>query len=237
MEMFNFFLSILIKGNVCVRVCLRCPEESIALTAMTFGTQAVTKRISGLPKVGNSSVVHSIPFVPTLVFPHTFQSKNQARHSLEAPKYDITALRFPSYFLTQRISDWVASSPGPILVKSFDLPLPSHQGPTLESAQEVLEFDLVGNPAFEAAMLFSIVFDLDDCFFLPVFQNENIGIDMNSLLIVSILVAFMARQAKRNGWISKLSTTLFQFSMDFRNDDQFWYGAIEMERNACECPA
>ncbi|GBM17123.1 hypothetical protein AVEN_251039-1 [Araneus ventricosus] len=36
-------LSILTKGNVCVRVCVcvRCPDESITLTAIKFGTHAV----------------------------------------------------------------------------------------------------------------------------------------------------------------------------------------------------
>ncbi|GBN06909.1 hypothetical protein AVEN_201378-1 [Araneus ventricosus] len=33
--------SILIKGNVCVCVCLRCPDESIELAAMKVGTQVV----------------------------------------------------------------------------------------------------------------------------------------------------------------------------------------------------
>ncbi|GBM36210.1 hypothetical protein AVEN_97577-1 [Araneus ventricosus] len=35
----QYHKSILIKVNVCV--CVRCPDESIALTAMKFGTQVV----------------------------------------------------------------------------------------------------------------------------------------------------------------------------------------------------
>ncbi|GBN78234.1 hypothetical protein AVEN_121944-1 [Araneus ventricosus] len=46
-------------------------------------------------KAGNSSVLHSSPFVPRLVFFHPFKSKNQARHSVGAPTCDITALRPP----------------------------------------------------------------------------------------------------------------------------------------------
>ncbi|GBM73310.1 hypothetical protein AVEN_144689-1 [Araneus ventricosus] len=39
-------VSILIKGNVCLCACLQCPDESITLTAMKFGTQvpAVKKK-------------------------------------------------------------------------------------------------------------------------------------------------------------------------------------------------
>ncbi|GBL55692.1 Urocanate hydratase, partial [Araneus ventricosus] len=38
-KVFNENQSILIKGNDCVRVCVRCPDESIPLTAMNFGTE------------------------------------------------------------------------------------------------------------------------------------------------------------------------------------------------------
>ncbi|GBL96971.1 hypothetical protein AVEN_182547-1 [Araneus ventricosus] len=69
-----------------------------------------------------------------------------------------TALRFPLPSLfdlphfslhTRRISDFLASSRGPNLGRSFDVPLPSQRGHKSESEHEVLDFEFVGIPALQ----------------------------------------------------------------------------------------
>ncbi|GBN61859.1 hypothetical protein AVEN_52337-1 [Araneus ventricosus] len=93
-----------------------------------------------------SSPFHSI--CPSTGFFHPFKSKNQARRSFESPKFDTTASLSPPIFPHSadfRLDSLVAGSHSS---QTFDLPLPSHQGPNLESEQEVLEFDFVGNPDF-----------------------------------------------------------------------------------------
>ncbi|GBM00039.1 hypothetical protein AVEN_53623-1 [Araneus ventricosus] len=99
-------------------------------------------------KAGHSSVLHSVPFAPRLVFLHPFESKNEGRH-LRRLQSALPPLFNPPYFSSfiRRISDFLASSRGPNLGRSFDVPLPSHRGPKLESAHEVLDFEFVGIPA------------------------------------------------------------------------------------------
>ncbi|GBO26840.1 hypothetical protein AVEN_12127-1 [Araneus ventricosus] len=50
-------------------------------------------------------------------------------------------------FPTRRISDFPASLRGPNLGRSFDVPLSSHRGLKLESAHQVLDFEIVEIPA------------------------------------------------------------------------------------------
>ncbi|GBM82831.1 hypothetical protein AVEN_180918-1 [Araneus ventricosus] len=103
-------------------------------------------------------ILHSIPFVPRLVFYRPFKSKNQACHSLEAPKCPTTSsgrgsedrsvvLRSPySSSPTRRISDFLASSRGFNLGRPFDLAATLARGSNLESTHEVLDFEFVGIP-------------------------------------------------------------------------------------------
>ncbi|GBM82419.1 hypothetical protein AVEN_125855-1 [Araneus ventricosus] len=131
--------------------------------------------------------MYSIPFHLSedwCFFPPN-KSKNEARHSLRLQSAQPTLFDSPTIALrssltspfdppisphTRRISDFLASSRGPNLGRSFDVPLPSHQGPKLESAHEELDFEIVGIPALPFRFL---LFAFRICFFLPVFQKFN----------------------------------------------------------------
>ncbi|GBO38626.1 hypothetical protein AVEN_171764-1 [Araneus ventricosus] len=78
-----------------------------------------------------------------------FNRKIQARLSLEALKCAGGRVGRRSLLLppTRQISGFLASKRGPNLVRSFDVPPTLVPGPKLESAHEVLDFDLVRFPA------------------------------------------------------------------------------------------
>ncbi|GBL84132.1 hypothetical protein AVEN_161038-1 [Araneus ventricosus] len=115
-----------------------------------------------------------------------FKSKNEARcsrrlQSALPPLFDppTAALPFPLFSTpTLWITDFLASSWGPNLGRSFDVPLASHPGPKLESAHECW---ILSSLAFQRCQ-FPSVFKTDDCFFLPVFQKFHFGRDMNACL-------------------------------------------------------
>ncbi|GBN28339.1 hypothetical protein AVEN_267287-1 [Araneus ventricosus] len=75
---------------------------------------------------------HSI--CPKTGFFHPFKSKNEARHSRTLQ----VALRSPFLLPTRRISDFLASSRGPNLVRCSNVPLLSHRGSKMESTHEVM---------------------------------------------------------------------------------------------------
>ncbi|GBN03893.1 hypothetical protein AVEN_132946-1 [Araneus ventricosus] len=113
---------------------------------------------------------------------HVIHLKLQSELAVEGSDLLSPALRFPSFPHSAdfRFATLVA---GLNLVTAFDVPHSVAKGPNLETEQEVLEFDFVGNPAFPSRYaIFHMFFDLDDCFFLPVFQNGNFRRDMNGLL-------------------------------------------------------
>ncbi|GBN71857.1 hypothetical protein AVEN_67869-1, partial [Araneus ventricosus] len=56
-------------------------------------SELFSENFYGIPKAGNSSVLHSICPNTGLFPPPISSRKNQARHSSEAPKCDTTALR------------------------------------------------------------------------------------------------------------------------------------------------
>ncbi|GBM66351.1 hypothetical protein AVEN_69099-1 [Araneus ventricosus] len=95
--------------------------------------------------------LYSIPFHLSQVwflFRYPFKSKNEARY-LRRLQSALPLLFDPPYFSspTRRISDFLTSSRGPNVGGYFYVPLPSHRGPTLELAHEVLDFEFVGIPA------------------------------------------------------------------------------------------
>ncbi|GBM31274.1 hypothetical protein AVEN_91276-1 [Araneus ventricosus] len=97
-------------------------------------------------------------------------------HGSSKVRYHCSSIPYSSS-PTRLISDFLTSTRGPNLGISFDEPLPSHRGPKLESAYEVLDFEFVGIPLCQ----FPSVFKTDDCFFLPVFQKFHFRRDVNGL--------------------------------------------------------
>ncbi|GBN70848.1 hypothetical protein AVEN_189018-1 [Araneus ventricosus] len=79
---------------------------------------------------------------------------------------------------------FLASTEGPNVGRSFVLPLRSHRGPKLESADEVLDFEFVGIPPspIHFFQMDQMVLDLDDWSFLPVFQKFQNGATVNGPL-------------------------------------------------------
>ncbi|GBN49182.1 hypothetical protein AVEN_116502-1 [Araneus ventricosus] len=60
--------------------------------------------------------------------------------------YEGFKVRFDSPPPTRRISNFLAPMRGPNVGRPFDVPLASHRGLKLESAHQVLDFELVGIP-------------------------------------------------------------------------------------------
>ncbi|GBL75791.1 hypothetical protein AVEN_155078-1 [Araneus ventricosus] len=113
------------------------------------------------PKIGNSSVLHSTPFIPRLVFSPTDSSK-KIRHVIHlrlpsalpraavrgakiTPPYRRSSI--PIFLLPRLISDFLEPSGGLNLGRPFDLAATLARGSKLESAHEVLDFEFVGIPS------------------------------------------------------------------------------------------
>ncbi|GBL91342.1 hypothetical protein AVEN_203493-1 [Araneus ventricosus] len=111
------------------------------------------------------------------------------------------ALRSP-YFSspTRRISNFLASSRGHSLGRFFDMPLPSHRGPKLESAHEVLDFEFVGIPALPFRYAnFHLFLKLTIAFSFPCSKNSILE---EMRMACFILTSF--RSLNRSWWGTSL---------------------------------